>query len=147
MKLKNTLQKAFRLYFVLVTLITILLMILGLTFDSDRTLSYQAYASPLIYGALGVIPVFIFDQEKEISVKKLILRRVIELVLIEAIFMIIAFGADSIPTEKIGVVIGIAAGIIVIYGLTILIEYLLETGESRELNEYLSNYQKGINID
>ena len=147
MKLKNKVQKALKLYFVLVTLITILLMILGLAFDADSTFSYQAYASPLIYGALGVIPVFIFDQEKEISVKKLIIRRVAELVLIEAIFMVIAFGADSIPTERIGVVIGIVVGIIVIYGLTFLIEYLLETAESRELNEYLSNYQKGINME
>lgn len=117
-------------------------MILGLTFDADRTFSYQAYASPLIYGALGVIPIFIFDREKELGVKGLILRRIAKLALIEAVFMVVAFGVDTIPTEKIGVVIGIAAGIIVVYGLTFLFEYLMENAESKELNEYLCNYQR-----
>lgn len=141
MKLKNRAQKALKLYFILVTLISILLMILGLIFDADRTLTYQAFASPLIYAFLGVIPVFIFDRDKELSVKGLIIRRIAELVLLEAIFLFLAFSADTIPTEKKGVVLGIALGIAVIYGLTFLFEYIFETVESKEINEYLYNYQ------
>lgn len=141
MKLKNRAQKALKLYFILVTLISILLMILGLIFDADRTLTYQAFASPLIYAFLGVIPVFIFDRDKELSVKGLIIRRIAELVLLEAIFLFLAFSADTIPTEKKGVVLGIALGIAVIYGLTFLLEYIFETIESKEINEYLYNYQ------
>lgn len=141
MKLKNRAQKALKLYFTLVTLISILLMILGLIFDADRTLTYQAFASPLIYAFLGVIPVFIFDRDKELSVKGLIIRRIAELVLLEAIFLFLAFSADTIPTEKKGVVLGIALGIAVIYSLTFLFEYIFETVESKEINEYLYNYQ------
>lgn len=141
MKLKNRAQKALKLYFILVTLISILLMILGLIFDADRTLTYQAFASPLIYAFLGVIPVFIFDRDKELSVKGLIIRRIAELVLLEAIFLFLAFSADTIPTEKKGVVLGIALGIAVIYSLTFLFEYIFETVESKEINEYLYNYQ------
>lgn len=143
MKLKNRAGKALKLYFILVTLITILLMILGLIFDSDRTFSYQAFASPLIYAALGVIPVFIFDGEKELSVKGLIIRRIAELVLIEAIYLALAFSSDTIPTERRGVVIGIALGIVVVYGLTFLIEYIFESVESKEMNKYLYSYQNG----
>lgn len=144
MKLKEKMLKALKLYFVLVTLITILLLILGLSFDADRTLSYQAYASPLIYAALGVIPVFIFNQEKELSVKGLIARRIAELALIEAIFMGIAFSADTIPTERRGVVIGIALGIAVIYVLTSIVEYIFESTKSNEMNEYLNSYQNSL---
>lgn len=141
MKLKNKVQKAFKLYFVLVTLITVLLMILGLVFDADRTFGYQVFASPLIYAALGVIPVFIFDGERELTVKGLIIRRIAGLVIIEAVFMGIAFSADTIPTEKKGVVIGLALGIAVIYGLTFLVEYISESIESKEMNGYLYSYQ------
>ncbi len=141
MRLKNKVRQAFKLYFILVTLITVLLMILGLLFDADRTFGYQVFASPLIYAALGVIPVFIFNQEKEISVKGLVLRRLAELILIEAIFMCLAFSADTIPTENKAVVIGIALGIAVIYVLTFIVEYIFESVESKEMNEYLYTYQ------
>lgn len=141
MKLKNRALKAFKLYFVLVTLITILLMILGVAFDADRTFSYQAFASPLIYAAVGVIPVFIFNQEKELSVKGLIIRRIVELALIEAIYIVMAFSADTIPTEKRGVVIGIALGIAAVYVLSFFVEYIIESVESKEMNEYLYSFQ------
>ncbi len=146
MKLKDKAKKAFRLYFILVTLITVLLMILGLVFDADRTFGYQAFASPLIYAALGVIPVFIFDREREISVKGLIIRRLAELVLIEVIYLGLAFSADTIPTENKGVVIGLALSIVVIYGLTFLVEYIFESFESKEMNDCLHNYQNSRNI-
>ena len=141
MKLKDRALKALKLYFVLVTLITILLLILGSVFDADRIFSYQAFASPLIYAALGVIPVFIFNQEKELSVKGLITKRIAELTLIEVIYLGIAFSADTIPTERKGVVIGISLGILVIYALTFLFEYIFESIESNEMNENLSSYQ------
>lgn len=145
MKMKNKALKAFKLYFILVTLITILLMILGLLFDSDRTFGYQAYASPLIYSAVGVIPVFISNQEKELSMRGLIIKRFFELLLIEAIYLGLAFSADSIPTERRAVVIGIAFGVALIYGLTFLVEYLFESVESKAMNEYLYSYQNKQN--
>lgn len=142
MKFKDRALKALKLYFVLVTLITILLMVLGLAFDGDRLFSYQVFASPLIYAALGTIPVFIFNQEKELGIKGLIIRKIAELALIEAIYMAMAFSVDTIPTERKSVVIGIAVGIVFVYVLTYLVEYLIESVESKELNKYLSVYQR-----
>ena len=142
MSIKAKAEKALKLYFVLVTLITILLMILGLGFDHDRTFSYEAFASPLIYAAIGVIPVFLFDSEKELTVRQLIITRVIELAIVEAIVMVLAFSADTIPTEKRGVVIGIAAGIAVIFVLSQVLEYVFESATAKQLNESLEDYQK-----
>ena len=142
MNLKGRAEKALKLYFIEVTLITILLMILGLMFDSDRTFSYQAFASPLIYAAIGTLPVLLFDQDKELSVKKLILRNFAELAIIEAVILFMAFFADSIPTEKREVVIGIAVGIAVVYVITCAFDYLFEMTESRNLNKALLRYQE-----
>ena len=147
MNLKGRAEKALKLYFIEVTLITILLMILGLMFDSDRTFSYQAFASPLIYAAIGTLPVLLFDQDKELSVKKLILRNFAELAIIEAVILFIAFFADSIPTEKREVVIGIAVGIAVVYVITCAFDYLFEMTESRNLNRALLRYQEMITTD
>ena len=63
------------------------------------------------------------------------------LLFIEAIILILAFNARSIPTERKGVVIGIAVGIAVVYILTLIVEYIFELTQSKKLNEDLINYQ------
>ena len=130
------------MYFILVTLITVLLLILGLTLDNDRVLGYEAFLSPLIYAAIGVIPVFFFGSEKEISMKRLLIQRIVTLLFVEAAVLVLAFSAKSIPTERKGVVIGIAVGIAVVYVLSLVVEYVFELIQSRELNEALEVYQR-----
>ena len=142
MKIKERLGEAFRMYFILVTLITVLLLILGLTLDNDRVLGYEAFLSPLIYAAIGVIPVFFFGSEKEISMRRLLIQRIVTLLFVEAVVMVLAFSAKSIPTERKGVVIGIAVGIAVVYVLSLVVEYVFELIQSREMNEALEMYQR-----
>ena len=142
MKIKERLGEAFKMYFILVTLITVLLLILGITLDNDRVLGYEAFLSPLIYAAIGVIPVFFFGSEKEISMRRLLIQRIVTLLFVEAVVMVLAFSAKSIPTERKGVVIGIAVGIAVVYVLSLVVEYVFELIQSREMNEALEMYQR-----
>ena len=140
--IKERLQEAFRLYFILVTLISVLLMILGMAFDRDRNLTYEVFLSPLIYAAIGIIPVFFFGNEKEISMKRLLIHRGIALGFIEAVILVLAFSASGIPTEKKGVVIGIAVGIVVVFLLSLAIEYLFEFSVAKSINRALAEYQQ-----
>ncbi len=139
--MKRKLEQAVNLYFMLVTFISILLMILGLAFDLNRTLSYSVFASPLIYAAIGVIPVFLPQKKAEPSVKTLIIRRILGLLIIEAIVLLLAFTADTIPTQKSGVVVGISVGIVIIFILTDIIEYMYERSKAAELNKLLEDYR------
>ena len=140
--MKDRLNEALKTYFILVTLITILMFVLGTLFDSDRTLGYDAYLSPLIYAAIGSLPNLLLGSYKELSVKGLLLRRFFELIFIEAAVLVIAFSVSSIPTERTSVVAGLAVGIAVVYILTIVVEYIIELGNSKKLNEALYRYQK-----
>lgn len=144
-KFRKRFEEAFRLYFILVTLISILLMVLGLMFDSNRVFGYEVFLSPLIYAAIGVIPCFFTDSEKELSMKMLIVRRTVTLLAIEAMILTLAYSADSIPTERQGVVPGIAIGIVVVFILSSVIEYVFELAGARELNEALLAYQNSEN--
>ena len=146
-KFKRTVEKALKLYFIEVTLITVLLMVLGLAFDSDRTFSYQAYASPLIYAVIGTLPVILFERDKELSVKQMLVKNIAELAIIEAAVLFIAFSVDTIPTERKEIVIGIAVGIVVVFVITALIDYLFEMSESRNLNRALARYQEKNTFD
>ena len=142
MKLKEKLGEAFRMYFILVTLITILLLILGTLFDGDRTFSYEVFLSPLIYAAIGVIPVFFFNDEKEVSLKGLLVQRIIQLLIIEAAMLGIAFLGKNIDTDRSEVVIGIAIGVVVVFALSLIVEYLFEASIAQKLNEDLERFQR-----
>ena len=140
--IKERLGEAFRLYFILVTLITILLMVVGMLFDSDRTLSYDAYFSPLFYAFIGVIPVFFFQSDKELSMKRLIIRNVLYVLIVEAAILLIVFKAPNIPSDRIEVVISIAVGVLVVFILSLIVEYIFELTQANEMNAYLEEYQK-----
>ena len=140
-KIKEKLLEAFRMYFILFTLISVLLMILGMTLDHDRVFGYEIFMSPLLYAGIGIIPVFFFKEDEEISMKKLLIHRLITLGFIEIVFMVLAFSVSSIPTEKVSVVIGIAAGIAIVFALSIFVEYVFEIREAKALNKVLTEYQ------
>lgn len=140
--IKERLGEAFRLYFILVTLITILLMVVGMLFDSDRTLSYDAYFSPLFYAFIGVIPVFFFQSDKELSMKRLIIRNVLYVLIVETAILLIVFKAPNIPSDRIEVVISIAVGVLVVFILSLIVEYIFELTQTNEMNAYLEEYQK-----
>ena len=141
-KIKQKLGEAFRLYFILVTLITILLMIVGLLFDSDRTFGYEVFFSPLFYAFIGVIPVFFFQSDKELGMKQHIIRSIIQILMIEAAILLIVFKAPNIPSDRIEVVISIAVGILIDYILSMVVEYIFELTQAKEMNAYLEEYQK-----
>ena len=142
MKLKEKIGEAFSLYFILVTLITVLLLILGTLLDGDRTFSYEAFLSPLVYAAIGVIPVFFVNDEKEVSLKGLLVQRIIQLLIIEAAMLGIAFLGKNIDTDRSEVVIGIAVGVVVVFALSIIVEYLFEAYIAQKLNEDLERFQR-----
>ena len=81
-KRKEYLIRAFRLYTLLVTLITVLMIILGSLLDRDRVFSYDAFISPLLYALIGTAATAVTWTEKELSIRKLIIRKAIALLLI-----------------------------------------------------------------
>jgi hypothetical protein len=141
-KVRDRLIEALRLYFILVTFITILLLIVGQAFDGDRTFGYEAFLSPLVYAAIGVLPTLFLYSDKELSMTGLIIKNILQLLIIEAIVMILVFTKDTIPSEKKSVVVSIAVGIALIYVLTMVVEYIFELSQSKAMNESLEKYQK-----
>ena len=94
--------RALRLYTLLVTLITVLMIILGNLLDRDRVFSYDAFFSPLIYALIGTVATMITRSDKELSVRSLIIRKAISLLIVEGAIVFIALNADTIPTDKTG---------------------------------------------
>lgn len=144
MKLKKILHQSLMTYFILVTCITAGIMILGLAFDPDAKFGYEAFVSPFIFAALGVIPNLIMYSSKEFSNKQIILRKIIQLAVIEAEVIGISVISPMIPTEKAGVVIGLIVSVIVIFILVNFIVIINNYFSVKQLNKELLNFQKNV---
>ena len=141
-KRKELLIHILRVYTLLVTLITILLIILGKLLDRYRVFSYEAFLSPLIYALIGTAATVVTRSDKELSIRDLIIRKVISLLLIEGAIIFLALNADTIPTEKSWVIPGLALGILAVFVLTHVILYFIDRKEAEKLNTDLARYQE-----
>ena len=141
-KRKETLIRALRLYTLLVTLITVALMILGYVLDRDRVFSYEAFLSPLLYALIGTAATLVTRPGKELSVRSLIIRKVISLLLIEGAIILLALNSDTIPTDQSRVLPGLMLGILAVFLLTHIILYLADRKEAERLSADLARYQE-----
>ena len=141
-KWKETLIRALRLYTLLVTLITVALMILGTLLDRDRVFSYDAFLSPLLYALIGTAATMVTRPGKELSVRSLIIRKVISLLLIEGAIILLALNSDTIPTDQSWVLPGLMLGILAVFLLTHIILYLVDRKEAEKLSADLARYQE-----
>jgi uncharacterized membrane protein len=89
-----------------------------------------------------VIPVFFFNAEKEVSLKGLVVQRIIQLLIIEAAMLGIAFLGKNIDTDRSEIVIRIAIGVVVVFALSLIVEYLFEASIAQKLNEELERFQR-----
>ena len=141
-KRKEMFFRAIRLYTLLVTLITVLMIILGNLLDRDRVFSYDAFFSPLLYALIGTVATMVTRSERELSIRNLIIRKVISLLIIEGAIIFIALNAETIPTEKSWVLPGLVLGIFVVFVLAHIIQYLIDRKEAEKLNADLARFQE-----
>ena len=62
-------------YFTLVTLISVIMLVLGLHFYPDASFGYIAYAAPLLYGAYGTLTNVVMYSRHELSTKEFLIRK------------------------------------------------------------------------
>jgi hypothetical protein len=141
-KRKELLIRALRLYTLLVTMITILMIILGHLLDRDRVFSYEAFFSPLVYALIGTAATMITRSDKELSVRSLIIRKIISLLLIEGAIILIAVNSDTIPTEKGWVLPALVLGIFIVFILSHMIQYHIDRKEAEKISADLAHYQE-----
>ena len=118
------------------------MIILGSLLDRDRVFSYDAFISPLLYALIGTAATAVTWTEKELSIRKLIIRKAIALLLIEGAILFVALKSDTIPTEKNWVVPCLLAGVFAVYVLSHIILYFIDRREAEKISADLARYQE-----
>ena len=142
MDLKRFLVNKLILFFMLSTLITAAVSLIGSAFDGEGLLGYGDMLVPVEYAALCMLPTLVTWSRRELLPKALLLRKAIMLVLIEAVILFIAFTSDAIDTGRPAVVLVITGSVLVIFVLANLFMWMKDAAETRKLNRELEAFQR-----
>ena len=142
MEFKRFLVNRLILFFMLSTLITVAIVLIGSAFDPEAQLGYKDMLIPIEYAALCIMPTLVMWSKRELSPKALLVRKAIMLVLIEGVILFIAFTSDVIDTSRIEVVLTIAGSVLVIFALVHLFLWIKDAAEAKKLNRELEEFRK-----
>lgn len=142
MEFKRFLVNKLILFFMLSTLITVAVSLIGSAYDSGARFGYDALLTPIEYAALCLLPTLVTWSRRELSVKELLLRKALMLVLLEAVILFIAFTSAAIDTGSKQVVFTIAGSVLVIFVLVNLFTWLQESAEAKKMNLDLARFQQ-----
>ncbi len=138
MKHKSNFSEAVMSFCVCTTCITILEGILGMIFFPEMKIDYGAFFSPPLFGAISVLFGVVTRSKKELSVKQVLLRRVIHLLLIEGMVFGVNYLAGTIfpATVSIALMFGIAVVFVMVYVILWGIDRRSATLFNQKLKEY-----------
>ena len=136
MEIKEFVIKQIRIFFMLVTFVTIAMIILGLIFEPAAGFGYEVFAFPLVYALCGVLPGAVMYSKRELSVRQTIVRKIVQLVVIEAeILFITGIGGLS---ERPAALVALGAAVLVIFIAVNVTEYLFDMNTALKLNSGLN---------
>lgn len=141
MEFKRYLINKLILFFMLSTLITIAVALIGSVFDSEAQFGYKTMLLPIRYALLCMLPTFVTWSRRELSPKALLFRKALMLVLIEAVMLAIAFTSPEIDSESIRVLLTIVGTVFVIFVLANLFLWLKDSAEAKRMNRDLERFQ------
>jgi len=142
MKGKEFVVDVLRTYFLIVTLINVVMLVLGTAVFPDVRFGYEAFSAPLLYGAAGVLPNIVMYSKRELNVKELIVRKAVQFVLIE--FVVLLVVADSMNGfwQQPQLVAALMACVLVIYVISCIIEMVQNTADAKKINAELMKFQQ-----
>lgn len=133
-----------RTFFSVVTLVNVVILILGLQIARDSRFGYDAFAAPLIYGAAGTVPNIVMYSKRELTVKELLVRKVIQFVLIEVIVMLVAFYDVDTFWKQPEIIIAVGISVFVIYVIASVIDWIQNYISAKQMTEELMKFQESM---
>lgn len=129
-------------FFIIVTCVNVATFILGSRFDSGANLTYDAFLSPVFFGIVSSVPNVVMYSRHELSVKEILLRKIIQLVLIEALLYFVSFGGKIAVAPDRDAVVPFMVVVLIIFVAVHVITYVIDLGTARAMTLELEEFQK-----
>ena len=139
MQSKSKISEALIAFCVCTACITILQGVLGMLFYPEEKLEYEAFLTPPLFGLFSVILGVVTWSKKELSVKQVLIRRAIHLLLIEGM----VFGLNYVVGNRFSIVVNLtlAFGIAVVFVAVYLILWINDKKSADLFNQKLKEFQ------
>ena len=129
-------------FFVSVACICAAMALIGLSYESEARFGYEAFLSPLLFGAAASLPLLVKYSRKELSLKQAIIRNIIHFILLETLLLSMLFAAGLITDISMAASLGFT--IFVIDITVYLVLWISDTRTARAFNKALQEMQKQI---
>lgn len=139
MRTSSRLSEFVMAFFVCTACITILEGVLGMLFFPEIELDYRAFFSPPLFGLFSVLLGFVNYSKKELSVRQVLLRRLLHMIMIEGL----VFGlnhASGITFTPIYAFV-LAVSIALVYISVHVVLWFVDKRSAMLFNEQLKKYQ------
>lgn len=141
MSIKDFLKNMLSTYFIIVTLINAEMLIVGVSAFPDEKFGYDAFLAPLAYGLAGVLPMIVLYSKKELSVKQIIIRKIIQYFMIVFLVAFAFKGNLSFVFKDVGYLVLIALSVLVVYALVHVILWILDSKKAKDMMLDLEKFQ------
>jgi hypothetical protein len=135
------LRKQLMLYFIIVTIVTLVIAILGMIYEPDQQFGYESYFSPLIFGLIGVLPSFVTYSKTELTLKQSIIREIFQLLLIEILILSFCYIMGILKREMIESMI---FSILLVFVTVNIINWIISNKKAKKLTIELKAYQNEV---
>ena len=131
-----------RTYFMIVTLITVVMLVVGQAVMPDLTFGYAAFSAPLIYALVGTVPNVVLYSQRELKVKELLVRKAFQLILIEAGVLFVALYFANDDWKEPSFILILAGSVLVVYVVGTLIAWIGDLMSAKSLTKDLLEFQR-----
>lgn len=129
-------------FFVSVSCITLAMALTGIIFEPETRLGYEAFFSPLIFGAIASLPLLVKYSRRELSLKQTMVRNVLHFLLLEIVILATLYLSDILTSISMTVSLGFS---VLLINLTVhLILWVHDRRTARQFNDALKQLQSQI---
>ncbi len=126
-------------FYITVTFIVLAMAILGLVFEPDTRMGYEAFFSPLIFGAIATFPNLLTYSKEELSVRQALVRKIIHFFLLEILILTSLYFSNMLTS--VSITVSLALTILIIYTAVSTIMWINDKKTALEFNHALRIYQ------
>ena len=128
-------------FFISVTLINAAMLVLGSLLKPSQQFGYEVFAYPLNSGVIGMIPAVIIRSGKELSLRQMLIKNIVQMFLTVVLLLAFIFGGRTITHELAMIGVWVSLSIVIIYVSVIGIGWFLDKRTADRMTEDLLKYQ------
>ena len=108
----------------------------------EERFGYSVFILPLIYALAGLLPQVVMYAKHELSVKEVILRKFIQLLLIELLVNGIILGENALRSAYTEFLKTISICVVLVFIMANIISWIMDSASAKKMTRELEEFQK-----